>query len=82
MKNELDRVQGRSVELENSAAKEKQLREEETRKLKESLEEFESRTTLAEGELEALKAKISRWLAEFATIKTEMDSKPFFPFCP
>ena len=79
LKAELEKAQSRNTELEKSAAEEGQLRVEETRKLKESLEEFESRATLAEGELEALKTKIARWLAEFSTINGEMDSKPF-PF--
>ena len=79
LKAELDRSWGRTADLEKSATEEKQLRDEETRKLKESLEEFESRTTSAEGELEALKTKIKCWLAEFSTINGEMDSKAF-PF--
>ena len=40
---------------------------------------FRSRATLAEGELETLKTKIARWLAEFSTINGELDSKSF-PF--
>ena len=77
LKAELDRSRGRTADLEKSATEEKQLRDEETRKFKESIKEFESRATSAEGETEALKAKISRWLAEFSTINGEMDSKPF-----
>ena len=79
MKAELEKAQSRNAELEKSAAEEGQLRVEETRKLKESLEEFKSRATSSEGELEALKTKIARWLAEFSTINGELDSKSF-PF--
>ena len=80
LKTELEQSWGRVAELEKVSAEEKQLRGEETRKLKESLEEFESRTTMAERELEALKTKIARWLAEFSTINGQLDSKPLFLF--
>ena len=80
LKAELDQSRGRTAELEKSSTEEKQLRDEETRKLKESLEEFESRTTVAERELEALKIKIARWLAEFTTINGQLDSKLFSLF--
>ena len=59
LKAELEKTQGRAAESEKSAATEKQLREEETRKLKESLEESESQATSAESELRALKTKIA-----------------------
>ena len=77
LKAELDQSRIRTAELEKSSTEEKRLRGEETRKLKESREEFESRATLAEGEAEALKTKISRWVAEFSTINGELDSKSF-----
>ena len=77
LKAELEKVQSRNAELEKSAAEEKQLRVEETRQLKESLEESGSRATLAERELETLKAKIAGWLAEFSTINGQLDSKHF-----
>ena len=79
LKAELGKAQSRNAELEKSAAEEKQLRVEETRKLKESLEESGSRATLAERELEILKTKIVGWLAEFSTINGQFDSKPFSP---
>ena len=79
LKAELDRSRDRTAELEKSAAEEKQPRDKETRKLKESIEESESRATSAEGEAQALKTKIRRWVAEFSTINGEMDSKSF-PF--
>ena len=79
LKAELEKAQSRNAELEKSAAEEKQLRVEETRQLKESLEESGSRATLAERELETLKTKIAAWLAEFATINGQLDSKHFSP---
>ena len=78
LKAELEKSQGRSAELEKSAAEEKQLRAEETRKLKESLGESESRITSAENELQALKTKITRWVGEFASINGQLDSKSPF----
>ena len=77
LKAKLEKAQSRNAELEKTAAEEKQLRVEETRKLKESLEESESRAISAEGEIEALKTKISRWLVEISTINSEMNSKSF-----
>ena len=77
LKTELEQSRGRIAELEKTSSEEKQLRVEETWKLKESLEEFESRTTLAEGELATLKTKITRWLAEFSSINGQLDSKLF-----
>ena len=77
LKAELEKAQSRNAELEKSAAEQQQLRVEETRKLKES----ESRAISAEGELEALKTKIGRWLVEISTINGEMDSKSFPLFC-
>ena len=79
LKTELEQSRGRVAELEKTSTEEKQLQGEETRKFKESLEEFESRTNVAERELEALKTKIARWLAEFSTINGQLDSKPFSP---
>ena len=76
---ELEKSRGRAAELEKSAAEEKQLRDEETRKLQESLEESESRVTSAEGEVQALNAKITRWVGEFASINGQLDSNPL-PF--
>ena len=77
LKAELEKAQSHNAALEKAAAEEKQLQVDETQKLKESIKEFESRATSAEGEIEALKTKISRWLAEFSTINGEMDSKSF-----
>ena len=79
LKAELEKTQGRSAEFEKSAAEEKQLRVEETRNLKESLEESGSRVSSAERELETLKTKIAGWVAEFATINGQLDSKPLSP---
>ena len=59
LKAELEQSRGRVVELEKTSTEEKQLRDVETRKLKESLEESGSRATLAERELETLKTKIA-----------------------
>ena len=73
LKAELEKAQSRNAELEKSAAEQQQLRAEETRKL----EEFESRAISVEGELEALKTKIGRWLAEISTINSEMNSESF-----
>ena len=78
---ELEKAQSRTAELEKSAADEKQLRVEETRKLEESLEESKSRTTSAESELGALKTKIAQWLVDISSINSEMDSKPL-PLLP
>ena len=77
LKAELEKAQSRNAELEKSAAEQQQLRVEETRKLEESLKEFESRATSAEGDLEALKTKIGRWLVEISSINSEMNSKSF-----
>ena len=79
LKAELEKAQSRSAELEKSAAEEKQLRAEETRKLEESLEESGSRASSAERELETLKTKIAGWVAEFSTINCELDSKHLSP---
>ena len=81
LKAELEKSQGRPAESEKSAATEKQLREEETRKLKESLEESKSEATSAEGELRDLKAKIAKWLVDISKINSEMDSK-LLPLLP
>ena len=75
LKAELEKSRGRTAELEKSTAEEKQLRTEETRKLKESLGESESRITSAENELQSLKTKITRWVGEFASINGQLDSK-------
>ena len=72
---ELEKSRGRAAELEKSAAEEKRLRDEETRNLKESLADSESRVTSAEGEVQALKTKITRWVGEFASINGQLDSK-------
>ena len=79
LKPELEQSRGRVAELEKTSTEEKQLRDEETRKLQESLEESGSRATWAERELETLKAKVAGWLAEFATINGQLDSKHFSP---
>ena len=76
LKAELEKTQGRSAEFEKSAAEEKQLRVEETRKLKETLEESKSQTSSAESELGALKAKIAQWLVDISSINSEMNSRP------
>ena len=76
LKVELGKAQSRNAELEKSTAEEKQLRVEETRKLKESLEESKSQTTSAESELGTLKAKIAQWLVDISSINSEMNSKP------
>ena len=80
LKAELEKAQSRNAELEKSAAEEKQLRVEETRKLGESLEESGSRASSAERELETLKSKVAGWVAEFSTINGQLDSKHFSPF--
>ena len=79
LKAELEKVQSRNAELEKSAAEEKRLRVEETRKLRESLEESGSRASLAEREVETLKAKIAGWVAELATINGQLNSKHSSP---
>ena len=76
LKVELGEAQSRNAEIEKSTAEEKQLRVEETRKLKESLEESKSRTTSAESELGTLKAKIAQWLVDISSINSKMNSKP------
>ena len=76
---ELKKVKSRNAELEKSAAEEKQLRVEETRKLEKTLEESGSRADSAERELEALKTRITGWVAEFSTINGQLDSKHFSP---
>ena len=81
LKSELEKAQSRNAELEKSAAEEGQLRVEETRKLKEALEQTESRATSAQEELAGLKAQTDIWLEDLVKIKREMDSKPFAPFC-
>ena len=79
LKAELEKAQSRNAELEKSAAEQQQLRDEEIRKLQES----ESRLTSAEGELQALKAKVTRWVGEFASINGQLDSKsPLFLLSP
>ena len=80
LKAELEKAQSRNAELEKSAAEEKKLRVEETRKLEESLEESGSRASSAERDLETLKTKIAGWLAEFSTINGQLDSKHPSPF--
>ena len=75
LKAELEKVQSRNAELEKSAAEEKQLRVEETRKFKESLEESGSRASSAEREAETLKANIAGWVSELATINGQLNSK-------
>ena len=77
LKAELEKAQSRNAELEKTAAEEKRLRVDETQKLKESFKEFESRAISVEGELEALKTKIGRWLVEISAINSEMNSKSF-----
>ena len=79
LKAELEQVQSRNAELEKSAAEEKQLRVEETRKLEKTLEESGSRASSAEREVETLKAKIAAWVAELATINGQLNSEHFFP---
>ena len=80
---ELEKARGHTAVVEKSAAEEKQHRDEEIRNLKESLGESESRVTSAEGELQALKAKITRWVGEFASINGQLDSKsPLFLLSP
>ena len=79
LKAELEKSRSRAAESEKTAAAERQLREEETRKLKESLEESKSQSTSAESELQALKAKIAKWLVDISSINSEMDSKPPSP---
>ena len=76
LKAELEKTRSQAAESEKAAATEKQLREEESRKLKESLEESKSKATSAESELRVLKAKITRWLVDISSINSEMDSKP------
>ena len=79
LKAELEKVQSRNAELEKNAAEEKQLRVEETRKLKETLEESGSRASSAEREVETLKANIAGWVAELATINGQLNSKHLSP---
>ena len=79
LKAELEKAQSRNAELEKSAAEEKRLRVEETRKLAESLEESGSRAGSAERELETLKTKVTGWVAEFSTINSQLDSKHLSP---
>ena len=80
LKAELEKSRDRAAESEKSAATEKQVREEETRNLKESLEESKLQATSAESELRALKTKIAKWLVDISSINSEMDSKPPSPF--
>ena len=72
-------MKSRNAELEKSAAEEKQLRAEATRKLEKTLEESGSRASSAERELETLKTKIAGWVAEFSSINGQLDSKHSSP---
>ena len=78
LKAELKKVQSRNAELEKRAAEEKQLRVEETQKLKESVENTEFQLTSVQQELQALTEKADKWLVELCQITNEMNSK--FPF--
>ena len=82
LKAELEKAQRRNAELEKIAAGEKQLRVDETQKLKESLENSEFRATLVQQELQALTEKTNKWLVELARINSELTSKPPLLFCP
>ena len=78
---ELEKVQIRNAELKKTAAEEKQLRVDETQKLKESPENTKFRATSVQQELQALTEKTDKWLVELARINSEMTSKPPLLFC-
>ena len=80
MKAELEKAQSRNSELEKSLAKEKQLRVEETRKLKESAGNTEFQLTSVQHELEELTKKTDTWLKELCRINSELNSKLFYSF--
>ena len=81
LKAELEKAQSRNAELEKSAAEEKQLRVEDTRKLKETAENTEFQLTSVQHELQDLTKKADKWLAELCRINSEMKSEfPLFLF--
>ena len=75
LKAELEKAQSRNTELEKSLAEEKQLRTEETRKLKESTESAGSQLTSVQHELEELTKKTDAWLVELCRINGELNSE-------
>ena len=75
MKAELKNAQSHNAELEKSPAEEKQLRVEETQKLKESAENTEFQLTSVQQEMQALTEKADKWLVELCRINNEMNSK-------
>ena len=76
LKAELEKAQSRNAELEKIVVEEKQLRVDETQKLKESPENAEFRATSVQQELQTLTAKTDKWLVELCRINSEMNSKP------
>ena len=58
-----------------SLAEEKQLRVEETQKLKETAENTEFQLTSVQHELEDFTNKADKWLVELCRINSEMNSK-------
>ena len=75
LKAELEKAQSRNAELEKSLAEEKQLRVEETQKLKEAAENTEFQLTSVQHELEDLTKKTDKWLVELCRINSEMNSE-------
>ena len=75
LKAELEKTQNCNTELEKSLAEEKQLRVEETQKLKENAENTEFQLTSVQHELADLTKKTDKWLVELCRINTEMNSK-------
>ena len=76
LQQELERVQNEKSEMERALKQ----REEDVLKHKELLDQTEARATSAQQELDALKAKCNRWLAELTRINHEMDSKFLLSF--
>ena len=74
LKAELEKARSRNAELEKTAAEEKQLRVDETQKLKESVENTEFQLTSVQQELQALTEKADKWLVELCRINSEMSS--------
>ena len=62
LKAELEKAQSHSAALEKTATEEKQLRVDETQKLKETLHQTEVRATSAQQELQTLKEKADKRL--------------------
>ena len=75
LKLELQKSQNEKAELETALAEEKRLRVEETRELRENLNETEQRANSVEKQIDVLKAKPEQWLRELVWINRELAGK-------